>query len=175
MWISLKNRKRGFLLVRSQNFHQTPPWSWVRLLHLLATVVLKLRDSDRKTLPFLSVMYIYERKNASDGEFTYLGRLLNQKNVTFKHQSLSWGPRKILHRRGRSCGSRLSICQTQAIKKLQILRRQCCLPDSCPKRSLGEILWSHQEKSSFATFKRNPYENSLWACKNLSDLTKLTN
>ena len=126
--------------------------------------------------PFPSFLWCtYERKNASDGEFTYLGRLLNQKNVTFKHQPLSWGPWKILHRRGRSCGSRLSICQTQAIKKLQILRRQCCLPDSCPKRSLGEILWSHQEKSSFATFKRNPYENSLWACKNLSDQTKLTN
>ena len=78
MWISLKNRKRGFLLVRSQNFHQTPPWSWVKLLHLLASVVLKLRDSDRK--PFPSFLWCtYERKNASDGEFTYVGRLLNQK------------------------------------------------------------------------------------------------
>ena len=62
MWISLKNRKRGLLLVRSQNFHQIPSWSWVRLLHLLASVVLKLRDSDRKTLPLLSVMYKWARK-----------------------------------------------------------------------------------------------------------------
>ena len=37
------------------------------------------------------------------------------KNGTFKHQSLSWGPQKILHHRGRGRGSRLSICPTPPI------------------------------------------------------------
>ena len=87
MWISLKNRKRGFLLVRSQNFHQTPPWSWVRLLHLLASVVLKLRDSDRKTLPFVSVMYIWAQK-CIWWWIHIRGRLLNQK--TSLSSTINW-------------------------------------------------------------------------------------
>ena len=43
------------------------------------------------------------------------GRANQSKNGTFKHQSLSWGPQKILHHCGRGCGSRLSICPTQPI------------------------------------------------------------
>ena len=43
------------------------------------------------------------------------GRANQSKNGTFKHQSLSWGPQKILHHRGRGHGSRLSICPTPPI------------------------------------------------------------
>ena len=48
------------------------------------------------------------------------------KNVSCNQFSLSWGSSKILQPLSGGRHSRLSICQTQP-KKLQILRRQCCL------------------------------------------------
>ena len=118
--------------------------------------------------PFPSFLWCtYERKNASDGEFTYVGRLLNQK--TSLSSTNHWAEAL-----GRFCIAVGGVVAAVSVfvRLKQLKNYKYWDGNAVYLTHVQRGVWG---KFSFVTLKRNPYENSLWACKNLSDQTKQKN
>ena len=125
--------------------------------------------------PFPSFLWCtYERKNASDGEFTYVGRLLNQK--TSLSSTNHWAEAL-----GRFCIAEGGVVAAVSVfvRLKQLKNYKYWDGNAVYLTHVQRGVWGKfcdlTRRNPLATFKRNPYENSLWACKNLSDQTKLTN